>query len=66
MPDNFFEDIVSDTFVRVVSTNNIYRMCQIVRVAKAKQSYEISIQLPAKNSKAQVVSQPKQMKREHF
>lgn len=51
MPDNYFEDIVSDTFVRVVSTNNIYRMCQIVRVAIAKQSYEISMPLTLKNSK---------------
>ena len=41
-PDGHFDEIVINSFARVVDNANRYRMCQIVGVKKASQAYNIS------------------------
>ena len=41
-PDAHFDEIVINSFARVVDNGNRYRMCQIVGVKKASQAYNIS------------------------
>jgi hypothetical protein len=41
-PDGHYDEIVVNSFARVLDIGNRYRMCQIVGVKKTPQAYNIS------------------------